>query len=237
MNIKKNGFTLVELAIALMVIGLLIGGVLKGQELIENAKVASYIRQVRSYDAAVMIFQSGYDALPGDIVNPAARLPECAAANCSISGDGDHRISAQTTQTDEANTFWLHLGAAGLISGVDMNSTWTSPNYTTGFAMPSALGGVNRIIHYDLAPNTTTSLDGRYGHHFFNSAYDAAGQLAYVIPTARIGQLDHKIDDGHPFKGNVKVHNSGSGINYGEENYDSILNSNVLGSFVIQTGF
>ena len=66
---KNRGFTLVELAIVMMIIGLLIAGVLKGQEMVQNARVTNTIKQINGYQAAFVGFQDKYSALPGDMVN------------------------------------------------------------------------------------------------------------------------------------------------------------------------
>src|SRR5690349_8212917 len=95
---SEAGFTLVELAIVMIIIGLLIAGVLKGQQLITNAKVTAQVAQVKSIDAATSSFKDMYNALPGDITNAANRLPNCgaapAAAPCNQAGGGDGLIGA-----------------------------------------------------------------------------------------------------------------------------------------------
>lgn len=83
MKQTQKGFTLVELAIVMTIIGLLIGGILKGQELMQNARVTSTVAQVRAYEAATTTFRDKYDTLPGDMVNASTRIPNCAGAGCN----------------------------------------------------------------------------------------------------------------------------------------------------------
>lgn len=79
---NQNGFTLVELAIVMTIIGLLIGGILKGQELMQNARVTATVAQVKSYESATFTFIDKYSALPGDLVTASERLPGCDE-NCN----------------------------------------------------------------------------------------------------------------------------------------------------------
>src|SRR5437016_3490712 len=97
-NAQKNtraevGFTLVELAIVMIIIGLLIAGVLKGQALIANARVTATVAQNKAVEAAVSTFRDTYAGLPGDIFNPATRLPNCAGAPCNTAGNGHGKLA------------------------------------------------------------------------------------------------------------------------------------------------
>jgi prepilin-type N-terminal cleavage/methylation domain-containing protein len=116
----QRGFTLVEIAIVLVIIGLLLGGVLKGQGLIDSAKVKNIIQQSNSLSAAVNAYQDKFRALPGDDVQGTLHVPNSAG-----NGNGDGQI----------NEFALapqHLALGGFITG--------SFNGTSQF-MTSAQGG------------------------------------------------------------------------------------------------
>lgn len=109
MKQATRGFTLVEVAIVLVIIGVLLGGVLKGQELINNARVRSLVNELRSTQTAVFAFQDKFRALPGDYAGAAATW---ASAPAAASGDGNGIIAgAETTQA------WDHLRRAGLLTG------------------------------------------------------------------------------------------------------------------------
>ena len=88
---SQAGFTLVELAIVMIIIGLLIAGVLG--ELIANARVTSTVAQIKGIDAATSTFKDTYAALPGDMTAPTTRLPNCGAAPCSVAGNGDGKLA------------------------------------------------------------------------------------------------------------------------------------------------
>ena len=77
----------------MIIIGLLIAGVLKGQELIGNARVTSTVAQIKAIDAATSTFKDTYANLPGDLVTPTTRLPNCLAAPCSNVGNGDGKLA------------------------------------------------------------------------------------------------------------------------------------------------
>jgi len=111
---QQQGFTLVEIAIVLVIIGLLLGGVLKGQEIITNAKVKNLENSVDGLAAAIYSYQDRYRAYPGDD-DRATRFPvvtKVGNGNGVIGGSFD-----STTNTDESNLLWLHLRNSGLVSG------------------------------------------------------------------------------------------------------------------------
>ena len=116
---KQSGFTLIELAIVLVIIGLLLGGVLKGQELINSAKAKSMANDFKNTQIIFYSYQDKYHATPGDDANVAAHVTGGTlattggiAGNARIEGAWD----SQTT-TDESFLFWQHARLAGLAPG------------------------------------------------------------------------------------------------------------------------
>ena len=115
MKNKQSGFTLIEIAIVLVIIGLLLGGVLKGQEMINNGKIKRAINDVNGISAAYYSYLDRYAAFPGDDANAATRW---AIAN--IEGDGLGSVDTgawNTDGADEASRLWLHLRLSGLVAG------------------------------------------------------------------------------------------------------------------------
>jgi prepilin-type N-terminal cleavage/methylation domain-containing protein len=109
-NKKQGGFTLIEIAIVLVIIGLLLGGVLKGQELINTARVRALNNSVDGITAAWFSFQDRYRAFPGDYLDAKSKinLPGALAG-----GDGNGLVDDE----DERGRVWTHLEAAGYITG------------------------------------------------------------------------------------------------------------------------
>src|ERR1700680_4960961 len=90
----QSGYTLVEIAIVLVIIGLLLGGVLKGQELIYNQRVKSTYDAYRQYNAAMYGYQDRYQAMSGDVASPTTRSFIYTAVNPAItSGNGDGTVA------------------------------------------------------------------------------------------------------------------------------------------------
>src|SRR3954466_9385826 len=111
MNRKQQGFTLVEIAIVLVIVGLLLGGILKGQEMIIQAKVKNSISDFSGVSAAYFGYLDRYRATPGD---------DAGATRWGITtplvGNGDRVLSgtyASTTANDESRLWWDNLRRAG----------------------------------------------------------------------------------------------------------------------------
>ena len=115
MKKSQSGFTLIEMAIVLVIIGLLIGGVLKGQEMINNAKLKRIAADFEGIAAAIYSYQDRYRALPGDDAQATVRWGAgitVGNANGVVLGNWD-----SVTNTDETRIFWQHLRNSNLTSG------------------------------------------------------------------------------------------------------------------------
>lgn len=120
---NQAGFTLVEIAIVLVIIGLLLGGVLKGQELIDNSRVKTAVADMNGVTAAVNAYRDRYRRTPGDD-GPVAQLTARGGNWTTVTVGGDNNgIPALGANPfapaagGEGTAFWQHLRAAGLITG------------------------------------------------------------------------------------------------------------------------
>lgn len=134
MKTRQRGFTLVEIAIVLVIIGLLLGGILKGQEMITQAKIKNVIADFSGVSAAYHGYQDRYRFIPGD--DPCAGTPTAACsaaaarwAAASGSGNGNGQVAGKynsTTAADESRLWWEHLRLAGFVSGTGTNQPFNA---------------------------------------------------------------------------------------------------------------
>ena len=177
MKSHQKGFTLVEIAIVLVIIGLLLGGVLKGQELITQAKIKNVANDLNGMSAAIYGYQDRYKKFPGDDDQAAGRWT-------TTKGDGNGQVGgaektvlecAVTDKAKENCLFWQHLRLAGFVGG----------DTTTTNAPQNAAGGVLQ------AQNGALGLSG-----LVICSTSLPGKIANAI--------DAQFDDGKPNSGQVR---------------------------------
>lgn len=214
----RSGFTLIEMSMVLVVIGLVIGTVLAGQEILNAAAIHAQISQMNTFQAAELVFETKYNFLPGDIPDPqASNFGFIARGTNPGEGDGNGIIEGNCTNDNSHNNgfdegcgelaiFWLDLTAAGLISDSIVQQggypSISAPSYTgqPGAWLPAAKLGQNNFI-YLMSFNST--------NYFSLSRVDAIAWTVYtnaLTPGVTVQQaykIDNKIDDGLPQSGSV----------------------------------
>jgi len=191
---SQRGFTLLEIVIVVLIVGFLLAGALKGQELLTSAKVKRVSGQLDEVRAAYFGFQDRYKALPGDYADAAATL-RCGTSIC-LHGNGDGHIQANElivtgNEAHEDLLVWSHLSASGFLKGdYVMNAGEAQPS--DGNTPKNAYSVYMQIV-----------FDGKYGM--------AAGgnprhnlKTGGQIPVTVLMELDRKIDDGKPYKGSLQ---------------------------------
>ena len=144
MNRMQKGFTLVEIAIVLVIIGLLLGGILKGQEMITQAKIKNVMSDFSGISAAYHGYQDRYRAIPGDDPGADARWTLGIAAPTAGQTFGDGIVGgayASTTANDESRLFWLDLRSSGFVSGTGQNQPFNALTGILGVQTGDAAGG------------------------------------------------------------------------------------------------
>lgn len=210
-NSRQAGFTLVELAIVMIIIGLLIGGILKGQELITNARVTASVNQAKGVDAALSTFFDQYAGMPGDILTPTTRIPGCGAALCAKAGNGNGRIGGNAAEVDptlaptggsEGAASFVQLAAAGILGGADASLG----AYAAGAVPDFKMGGGKLALGYSNGTGANTRLGLTQGHYVTTVANPTSALNAVGLITPKnAANIDRKLDDGLPNVGSVRA--------------------------------
>jgi prepilin-type N-terminal cleavage/methylation domain-containing protein len=205
MKRKQSGFTLIEIAIVLVIIGLLLGGVLKGQELINSARVKNLATDFRNIPVYIYAYQDKYRAFPGDDVNTDAHLGATVCVSPCQKGDGNGVLGSPAvggsdtwddkTVTNETQQFWIHTRIAGLAVGPVTGMTDYRPM--------NSLGGAIGIQSNTASFVTITKKEGGGGGTSLIPG-------TYVICSSGITglfvkQLDSTMDDGNPDTGAMRA--------------------------------
>lgn len=220
-NSQCSGFTLIELSIVLVIIGLIGGGILVGQDLIHAATIRAQITQFERYNTAYRTFQIKYNALPGDIgrFESVAQLGFAPRTSYAGRGDGNGLLEGSqfggSLACGETVLFWNDLSTANLIEGAfkgqDGQSsapscTASSATLPTSQIVPMAkLGRGNYIMVY--------GVDGINYLHIVGSLTEGTGitNQGWMGWTAPFGvtpreafAIDSKLDDGYPVTGRMQ---------------------------------
>ena len=181
MKQTQKGFTLVEIAIVLVIVGLLLGGILKGQEMIIQAKVKNSISDFSGISAAYFGYLDRYRATPGD--DPGATRWGLTGGAV---GNGDRVLTGKynsTTDTDESRMWWDHLRRSGFVAG-------------SGYAQPSnAFNGVLGIQTGDAGSPIGAAL----------GTYTGLIACSSNLPDKVAIALDVQMDDGNAASGAVRA--------------------------------
>jgi prepilin-type N-terminal cleavage/methylation domain-containing protein len=205
MKSHQKGFTLVEIAIVLVIIGLLLGGVLKGQELINSAKVKNMVNDFRTTSALIYGYQDRFKSFPGDQTQiqldanfgagVATACAPVAAGQCTHNNgrlDGDWNSAAASAETF---IFWQHVRLANLATGA---TNVADPNYPPRNADGGRLGVESGIDQNGAAVPFISGMRGS----------------AYVCSDGVLGryvrQIDTTMDDGNTAGGSVQAVPMGS---------------------------
>jgi prepilin-type N-terminal cleavage/methylation domain-containing protein len=189
MKRQQSGFTLVEIAIVLVIIGLLLGGVLKGQELINSAKVKNFVSDFNTVPLFIYGYQDKYKALPGDDANAVTHVGSGATLAPTAATLGNGRIEGNfnsVTNTDESLAFWQQVRLANLASGA---TDFSSATAITAAIPRNADGG-------RIGVQSTSPITGMTGSYFVCSE-GIQGKFAK--------QIDTTMDDGNTATGSVRV--------------------------------
>lgn len=180
MKRQVAGFTLVEVAIVMVIIGLLLGSVLKGQQILTNAKIKNLEYDNQGVMMAIYTYQERYSVLPGDDPYASAKFDSGV-----VDGQGDGGLNDlfnSTTETDDSRLLWSHLRAARLIAG-DKTSTDLPIHAFNGVV------GVSSSLSLTRTPLTISGM--------FVGFTNIPHSVALII--------ESHLDDNEPYKGTIQT--------------------------------
>lgn len=223
--VRKSGFTLIELSLVVVIIGLILGGILTGRTLIEAAELRASAAQFQKYKVAVVAFREKYQFIPGDVPSHTAQqlglycLGPSAPADCDgdadpvwYLGNGDGMVNGFIPSVGGGETylFWRHLSDANLIEGAYGMGSVISPTTGSPTTIFTEAGSINTVLPFAKMP-VNFWLAGSSSTNYFVlsgvSTIRVPGRNAYraALTPIQAYNIDSKLDDGRPKVGSVQA--------------------------------
>lgn len=243
----QKAFSLVELSIVLVILGLLTGGILAGQSLIRAAELRSIVSDYQRYTSARQAFRDKYMAIPGDMANATrfwSRLngnADCVSnsaasiatpGTCDGNGDGVINDGGSSNQSTEAFQFWRQLALAGMIEGsyTGIAGSVNGTDYDFGTNAPRAkinVAGWGSTY----AQNTGGGIPSVYRRNYLNAltigSDDGGWADAQFLRTEEAWNIDTKLDDSIPGIGRVQAWPAANGCTLAVDNADFTAGYNL----------
>jgi len=217
---QQQGFTLIELSIVLVIIGLIVGGILVGQDMIKAAEIRATVAQVEKYNSAVNTFVSKFNAMPGDITSEKAvafgLFSETTLAGTAGHQDGNGLIeggaAAGTNPVGETISFWRHMSDANLVDGNFGTTANAAIVVTTGVVTANVTSPNQSLPSTKTTPNNYYVVYAASGINYYQFLPIAQIQTGPAYTYSNVGvtpvqayNMDTKLDDGMPNTGVVQA--------------------------------
>jgi len=191
-NMRKNGFSLIELSIVIVAISLIIAGIISGQSLLRSTRILAVSSNITEYLSSIDSFKEKYMGLPGDLINASDYFPDCSdAANNPCNGDGNGSLE-EILARKECTRSWQHLSFGKFTKLI-----------TTGFALTPPIIG-ETIPESSISQAGYWMCDEGVGNRIYLGYTDASNDIkGAVLTPPEAESIDKKLDDGAATTGNV----------------------------------
>lgn len=196
-NCNTSAFSLIELAVVIVIIGLLVGVVMVGQALLTHTELKRIVSDAERYSTAVHAFRLKHNCLPGDCANATSYF------SFTINGDGDGMVE---TSPNERIRVWEQLSGAGMLEGEYRYVSGLNEGQAIGVYFPKGIRDAGVLLTYGAVFQESRN-DFRFG------GYDpgASGLTDGFLTSQEALSIDQKYDDGRPSYGRIKASRSYSG--------------------------